>query len=369
VASLALALALSVLWLGSSARAQSSLDCVPGEILVKWATGQTILAAASAHDQVAGLTLREFSHIGWEHLQIDPTIDVQTAVQKMLQQPGVIAAEPNYIVHLSTTVPNDTSFGLQWALQNTGQTVNGTAGSPGADISATAAWDLRTTAPNIVVAVIDSGITLNHADLRSNLWVNPGEIPGNGIDDDGNGKIDDVNGWDFVNNDNRPTDDTASLHGTHVAGIIGAKGNDGSGIAGVSWTVQLMILKFLDSSGSGTTANAISAILYATAEGAHVINASWGSSSFSQALKDAIDSFPGIFVAAAGNTGTNNDVSPLYPACYTSANIITVAATDQNDTLASFSNFGTTCVDLAAPGVNILSDNAVGLFQFLLTSP
>ena len=200
-----------------------------------------MLAAARARDQVAGLTLRKLSQIGWEHLQIDPTMDVQTAVQKMLQQPGVIAAEPNHIVHLSTTVPNDTSFGLQWALQNTGQTVNGTAGSAGADISATTAWDLRTTSPNIVVAIIDSGITPNHTDLSSNLWVNPGEIPGNGIDDDGNGKIDDINGWDFVNNDNNLTDDTASLHGTNVAGIIGAKGNDGSGIAGVSWTEQLMI--------------------------------------------------------------------------------------------------------------------------------
>jgi len=363
VASLALAVALSVLWLGSSVQAQSTLDYVPGEILVKWAPGQVASGVAMARDHVAALTLRNFPQIGWEHLQIDPTMNVQTAIQKMLQQPGVLAAEPNYIVHLFATLPNDTSFGWQWALNNTGQTVDGVAGTAGADISMTTAWDLRTTSPNIVVAVIDSGITLNHTDLKSNLWVNPGEIPGNGIDDDGNGKIDDVNGWDFVNNDNDPSDD--NNHGTHVSGIIGAKGNDAYGIAGVTWTVQLMALKSFNSSGSGTTANEISAIQYATAKGAHVINASWGGSGFSQALKDAIDAFPGIFVAAAGNDGTNNDLTPQYPACYTSANIIAVAATDQNDALASFSNFGTTCVDLAAPGVNIYSDISGGSFAYM----
>lgn len=358
LAALALGLATTILCFAQAARAQSSLDYVPGEILVKWAPRVTGLSAAIARGQVAGLTLREFPDIGWEHLQVDPTLDVQTAIQIVLQQPGIIAAEPNYIRRAFVTIPNDTSFGLQWALQNTGQTVNGTAGTAGADISATTAWDLRTISPSTVVAVIDTGITLNHADLNSNLWVNPDEIPSNGIDDDGNGKIDDVNGWDFVNDDSDPTDDNG--HGTHVSGIIGAKGNDGSGIAGISWTVQLMSLKFLDSLGLGTTVDAISAILYAATKGAQVINASWGGTGFSQALKDAIDTFPGIFVAAAGNTGTNNDVSPLFPACFTSGNIVVVAATDQNDALASFSNFGATCVDLGAPGVNILSDDTVG---------
>ena len=362
MASLALALALSVLWLGSSVQAQSTLDYVPGEILVKWAPGLVASGAAMARDQVAGLTLREFSQIGWEHLQIDPTMDVQAAIQKILQQPGVLVAEPNYIVFLSATFPNDTSFGLQWALQNTGQTVDGTAGTAGADISMTTAWDLRTTSPNIVVAVIDSGITLNHTDLNSNLWVNPGEIPGNGIDDEGNGRVDDVNGWDFVNNDNDPSDD--NNHGTHVSGIIGAKGNDGYGIAGVTWTVQLLALKSFNSAGTGTTANIVSAIEYATAKGAHIINASFTSAAYSQAQKDAIDAFPGIFVAAAGNDGTNNDLTPKYPACYTSSNIIAVAATDQNDALWSFSNFGTTCVDLAAPGVNIYSDISAGSLAY-----
>ncbi len=368
-ATLALGLVLTFLSLALPAQAQSPLEYIPGEILVKWAPGLTALSTAIARDQVAALTLREFSHIGWEHFQIDPTMDVQTAVQKMLQQPGVIAAEPNYIRRLLTTIPNDPQFGLQWALQNTGQTVNGTGGTAGADISMTTAWDLRTTSPNVIVALIDSGIILNRPDLSSNLWVNPGEVAGNGVDDDGNGKIDDINGWDFVNNDNDPTDDTAVLHGTHMAGIIGAKGNEGVGIAGITWTVQLMVLKFLNASGSGTVADEISAIQYATAKGAHIINVSVGGYTFSQAEKDAIDAFPGLFVVPAGNGGADsigddNDITPVYPACYASPNIIAVAATDQNDALAGFSNFGTTCVDLAAPGVNILSDNAVGIVAF-----
>ncbi|MCZ6530258.1 MAG: S8 family serine peptidase [Chloroflexi bacterium] len=362
---LALALTMTVLWFPQPAWAQSSPDYVPGEILVKWERALTGLSKAMARDYVAGLTVREFSEIGWEHIEIDPTMDVQTAIQKILQQPGVIAAEPNYILHGFATVPDDFRFDLQWALQNTGQTVDGIAGTAGADISATTAWDLRTTSPNVVVAVLDSGITLNHSDLSANLWVNPGETAGNGIDDDGNGKIDDVNGWDFVNGDNNPTDDETNLHGTHVSGIVGAKGNDGSGIAGITWTVQLMSLKILDASNSGTTADAISAGQYAQAEGAQIINASFGGPNFSQAAKDAIDAFSGLFVASAGNDGTDNDVTPVYPACFTSTNIVAVAATDQNDALASFSNFGTTCVDLAAPGVNIFSDNSVGFVSVL----
>jgi subtilisin family serine protease len=231
------------------------------------------------------------------------------------------------------------------------------------------AWDFRRTSPNIVVAVLDTGITLNHTDLSGNLWVNPGEVPGDGIDNDGNGRIDDINGWDFVNKDNDPTDDTAGLHGTHVSGILGAKGNDGVGIAGITWAVQLMSLKILNSTGSGTVADEVAAIQYATAKGAHIINASLGGLGFSQAEKDAIDAFPGLFVAASGDPGPgqggkDNDVLPEYPACYTSPNIIAVAATDQNDSLATFSNYGATCVDLAAPGVNIVSDNDVGFVAF-----
>ncbi len=253
--SLILGMALILLWCAQVVNAQSSIDYVPGQILVKWAPRQAASTTASARGQVAGVTLRRFPSTGWEHLEIDPAMNVETAIRKMLQQPGVLAAEPNYTRRAFSTVPNDFWFGSQWALQNTGQTVEGTAGTVGADISMASAWDLRTTSPDIVVAVLDTGITLNHSDLSSNLWVNPGEVPGDGIDNDGNGRIDDLNGWDFVNNDNDPTDDNTNiLHGTHVSGIIGAKGNDGVGIAGITWAVKLMSLKILDSTGSGTVA-------------------------------------------------------------------------------------------------------------------
>jgi len=367
--SLMLGLALILIWFAQVANAQSSIQYVPGQILVKWAPRLAASTTAIARGQVAGVTLRRFPSTGWEHLEIDPAMDVETAIRKMLQQPGVLAAEPNYIRRTFSTVPDDFWFGSQWALQNSGQTVEGTAGTAGADISMASAWDLRTTSPDIVVAVLDTGITLNHTDLSSNLWVNPGEVPGDGMDNDGDGRIDDVNGWDFVNNDNDPTDDTAGLHGTHVSGIIGAKGNNGVGIAGITWAVKLMSLKILDSTGSGTVADEIAAIQYATVNGAAIINASLGGVGFSQAEKDAIDAFPGLFVAAAGDggpgqVGGDNDVSPVYPACYSSPNIIAVAASDQNDNLATFSNFGATCVHVAAPGVNIVSDNAVGFVAF-----
>lgn len=368
--SVILSMALILIWFAPVASAQSSIDHVPGQVLFKWAPRVAASIRGNARDQVAGVTLHRFPSTGWEHLEIDPAMEVGTAIRKMLQQPGVLAAEPNYIRRAFSTVPNDSWFGSQWALQNTGQTVEGTAGTAGADISATSAWDLRTTSANVVVAVLDTGITLSHDDLKSNIWVNQGEVPGDGIDNDGDGRIDDVNGWDFVNNDNHPTgDNTNILHGTHVSGIIGAKGNDGIGIAGITWAVKLMGLKILDSTGSGTVVNEIAAIQYATINGAHIINASFGGLGFSQAEKDAVDAFPGLFVAAAGEpgssqAGTDNDISPVYPACYTSPNIIAVAASDQNDNLASFSNYGATCVHVAAPGVNIVSDNAVGFVAF-----
>ena len=293
-------------------------------------------------------------------------MDVQVAIQRVLHQPGVLTAEPNYIRRASAMIPNDLSFGLQWALRNVGQMVNQYAGTAGADIAATGAWDLRTTSPNVVVAILDTGITPNHPDLRENLWTNAAEIPANGNDEDGNGYVDDVNGWNFVSDTGDLTDDYGPyFHGTMVTGIVGAKGNDGYGIAGMTWTVQLMSLKVLDSSGLGSTADIISAIQYATAMGAHIINASLGGYEFSQAEKDAIDAFPGLFVAAAGSHGIDTDSFPYYPACIPSPTIIAVAGTDQNDALAAWSNFGATCVHLAAPGDQIVSDTGAGDVGFL----
>src|SRR5262245_51783378 len=268
---------------------------------------------------------------------------------------GVKYAEPNYLIHVENT-PNDPKYGdgTLWAMNNTGQS----GGTADADIDAPEAWDIATGTSNTVVAVIDTGVDYNHPDLAANIWTNPGEIAGNGLDDDNNGYIDDIHGWDFANNDNNPMDDNG--HGTHVAGTIGAVGNNNLGVAGVNWSVDIMALKFLGANGSGYTSNAVAALNYAVQMGAKVSNNSWGGGGNSLTLAAAINNARNnghIFVAAAGNSGQNIDITPSYPASYSLSydNVVTVAATDSNDNLASFSNYGVNTVTLAAPGVNILS--------------
>ncbi|MEM1170386.1 MAG: S8 family serine peptidase, partial [Cyanobacteria bacterium P01_H01_bin.35] len=257
------------------------------------------------------------------------------------------------IINADFTAPNDTFFNLMWGLHNTGQT----GGTSDADIDALEAWDIQTGSNNVVVGVIDTGIDYTHPDLANNMWTNPGEIPGNGIDDDGNGYVDDVYGYDFAYGDNDPID-LVDGHGTHVAGTIGADGNNGQGVVGVNWNVDLMAIKFLDDNGSGTTFGAIQAIEYATMMGADLTNNSWGGGGFSQGLYDAIaaaGAADSLFIAAAGNSGTNNDATPHYPDGYDLDNIISVASTDHNDNLSSFSQYGATSVDLGAPGSSIAS--------------
>ena len=240
-------------------------------------------------------------------------------------------------------------------------------------ISATRAWDVTTGSRNVVVAVVDSGIDLNHPDLKANLWTNPGEIPGNGIDDDHDGFVDDVHGWNFVANDGNVQDGYG--HGTHVAGIIGAVGNNGVGVTGINWNVSIMPLKFQDDHGVGYTGDAIKAVQYATmmrrdyGVNVVVINASWGggtgySSLLETAIRDAGSA--GItFVAAAGNSGTNNDVSTRYPSGYDLPNVIAVGACDSTGSLAGFSDYGATSVDLAAPGTSIYSTLPGGQYGWL----
>jgi subtilisin family serine protease len=265
--------------------------------------------------------------------------------------------EPNFVSSVSV-LPNDTQLGSLWGLNNTGQS----GGVVDADIDAPEAWEVSTGSSSIVVAVIDTGVSYTHPDLADNMWRNPGETAGNGIDDDGNGFIDDIYGWDFVNNDSNPMDD--NKHGTHVAGTIAAEGNNSSGVVGVNWNSSIMALKFLSSGGSGTTANAILSVNYATmmrelyGVNVRVASNSWGGGPFSQGLFDAISNMNDagiLFVAAAGNSADNADVSPHYPAAYNVPNVISVAATDRFDQLASFSTYGLNSVDLGAPGVDILS--------------
>ena len=271
--------------------------------------------------------------------------------------PGVAFVEPDFAI-TGAAVPNDRSFGSLWALDNTGQS----GGVVDADIDAPEAWTITTGSRGVVVAVIDSGIDYQHPDLAANVWANPGEIAGDGVDNDRNGFVDDVHGWDFANSDADPMDDDG--HGTHVAGTIGAVGNNGTGVVGVNWQVSIMGLKFLDAAGSGYTSDAIAAINYATRMrrdfGINVVatNNSWGGRTASAALRTAIDAGGAagiLFVTAAGNDAANNDTIPSFPATITSDAIISVAATDRSNRLAAFSNFGRTTVDLAAPGVGLVS--------------
>jgi Subtilase family/Fervidolysin N-terminal prodomain len=285
------------------------------------------------------------------------------------RDPRVRYAEPNVRFHVDE-LPNDSSFAQLWGLDNSGQAVNGLAGRADADIDATEAWAITTGSPDVTVGVIDTGVDYSHPDLAANIWINPGEdcagCRNDGIDNDANGFVDDWHGWDFINNDNDPYDDNG--HGTHVAGTIGAVGDNGQGVAGVNWNVKLMPLKFIGANGSGDASDAVRAVLYASAMGAEVTNNSWGGDGYSQALGDAIaeaDAQGSLFVAAAGNSFTNTDASPNYPSGYDLPNVIAVAATDQNDARAWFSNYGRRSVDLGAPGTNILSTQPGASYQFL----
>ncbi|MCA1964396.1 MAG: S8 family serine peptidase, partial [Prosthecobacter sp.] len=264
--------------------------------------------------------------------------------------------EPDWIVTVNQ-VPTDSAYtnGSLWGLRNTGQ--NG--GTPGVDVDAQAAWTLTTGSPNVVVGVVDTGIRYTHQDLAGNMWVNPGEIPNNGIDDDANGYVDDVYGINAITNSGNPMDD--NNHGTHCAGTIGATANDAGQIVGVAWNVKLMGLKFLSASGSGSTSDAIKCIDYGVAKGAHILSNSWGGGGYSQALRDSIAAANAagvLFVAAAGNSSSNNDVTPNYPSNYDPANVVAVAAVDRTGALAYFSSYGASTVDLGAPGVDVLSSVA-----------
>jgi subtilisin family serine protease len=339
---------------------------VPGELLVRFKSQAGPSERAGVRAQVAAQKIHEF-RTGAERWRLGSGQGVGQAIARLRGNPHVAYAEPNYIVNLELA-PNDPRYTELWGLNNAGQT----GGTAGADIDAERAWNVSTGSPAVVVAVIDTGIDYNHPDLFQNIWINQGEIPANGVDDDNNGFIDDVRGWDFVNDDNNPFDDNG--HGTHVSGTIGAVGNNGIGVAGVSWRVSLMGLKFLSAAGSGTTADAVDAIEYATMMGADIMSNSWGGGGFSQTLLDAINAAAGaeiVFVAAAGNGGAdgigdNNDTTPHYPSNYDAPNVIAVAATDHNDARAVFSNFGPTSVDLGAPGVSVLSTlpgNSYGLLS------
>jgi subtilisin family serine protease len=330
---------------------------VPGELLVKFKPAVRSVATRYFRSRWRVSTLRRFRRIGVQHVKLPRDMTVEEALEIYRNDPDVEYVEPNYYRYATATTPVDTFFTRLWGLHNTGQNVNGTTGTVGADIDAREAWDTTTGSINVVVAVIDSGVDYDHPDLAANIWINVAEQTGTqGVDDDGNGKVDDIRGWDFLDDDNNPMDNDD--HGTHVAGTIAAEGDNNTGITGVTWTAKVMVLRFLDGFGFGSVADEIEAIDYAIDKGANIINASYGSNFFSNAERDAVDRArqAGIlFVAAAGNGGSNNDSIPYYPSSYNLDNIIAVAASDQNDSRASFSNYGATSVDVAAPGTNTYS--------------
>ena len=331
-----------------SPRAEEQGEVVPGELVVTFTPTATEFNEDRAIARTGGDVEQRIESIDGVVISVDPD-RTDNVVRKLSHERFVESVEPNYVVR-AARLPNDRSFAEQWGLRNLGHF----DGKVGADIGATQAWDVATGSP-VPVAVVDTGVTFKHADLAGNAWVNAGDVR-NGIDDDADGFKDDLNGADFLSGDSDPDDDGG--HGTHVAGIIGAQGNNSIGITGVNWESAVMGLKFLDGNGEGNTADAASAIDYAVDHGARVINASWGGPAFSHALYSAIRRAgeQGVLVvAAAGNDGVNADSSPDYPAAFDLPNIISVAATDRSDRLLDFSNYGAKSVDLGAPGDDIYS--------------
>jgi subtilisin family serine protease len=308
-------------------------------------------------------------------------LDAEAVAEEYRHLPSVQYAEPNYQIKLDPEVgnvnhydsaaqlaervlnkkPNDQMFAEQWSLSNEGQG----GGKAGADISALLAWEKTTGSQSVVVAVLDSGVDYTHADLINNIWVRPPDLAA--YTDDELGDFDDVHGFSAVGDD--PMDQNG--HGTHCAGIIGAEGDNAEGIAGINWKVEIMPLKFMSANGSGTTADAIKAINYVinrkrAGVNVRIISASWGSTMRSQALEDAIRNAGDegiLFVAASGNSSANSDKSPHYPAGYDLPNVISVAALNRNDELASFSNYGAKSVHVAAPGAEILSTWLKGSYE------
>lgn len=335
-------------------------EAAPNEVIVKF-RGEAPQALSLA---VAGANADETEPLGSTRAVRlhSRSKNVDTLIRELSARGDLEYVEPNYIVH-AVSIPNDFHFSNLWGLHNTGQT----GGTDDADIDAPAAWDITTGSQEVVVAVIDTGVDYNHEDLQANIWTNTREIPRNGVDDDGNGYVDDIHGINAILNSGDPMDDAG--HGTHVSGTIGAVGDNGAGVTGVNWKVMILALKFLDSRGSGYVSDAVKAIDYAiglktkNSINIRILSNSWGGGG-SQALLDAIlraNAHGMLFVAAAGNNGWPNDWIPFYPASYgdplygAAPNVVAVAATDKNDQRASWSNYGSRSVHLGAPGVDILS--------------
>ncbi len=328
-----------------------SKNYADGELLVKFKNGTASASAVESNNEIGAVVLEQFPELKWQRIKLPAGLSLTQAISRYENMAEVESVQPNYYYQL-VAAPNDTRYSELYGLTK---------------IAAPAAWDLTTGSSGTVVAVIDTGTKYNHEDLAANMWTNSGEIGGNGIDDDGNGFVDDFYGYDFFFNDSDPLDENG--HGTHVAGTIGAVGNNNLGVVGVNWNVRIMTIKIYDNDGFGTTsAMLINAYNYVRMMKNRGVNIRATNNSYSgcdeacgydQATKDALDAMgdAGILnVIAAGNDSRNIDtMTPAFPASYTSPSVLSVAASTATDDRAGFSNFGATSVDLAAPGLGILS--------------
>ncbi len=329
---------------------RTSETFVKDELLVKFKSQTSSQSIAKTEREIGSRLLEKFSDIGWQRVKLPKNLSVEDAIKSYKTFAEIESAQPNYFYQLAVT-PNDTRYTDLWGMEK---------------ISAPTAWNTATGSSDTIVAVIDTGIKYTHEDLAANMWTNSGEIPNNGIDDDGNGFTDDFYGYDFRFNDPDPDDEFG--HGTHVAGTIGAVGNNALGVTGVNWNVRLMAIKIYSASGTDTTsAMLINAYNYVRmmkerGENIRVSNNSYGGCNeacgYDQATKDALDAMgdAGILnVFAAGNSARNVETTPSYPGSYTSPTVLNTASSTSTDTRSGFSNFGAVSVDLAAPGSGILS--------------
>ncbi len=379
----AVAVAASLGWAATAAgatqnKSKQEAEAVGGELVVKL---REDLAAKQAKGliegvitrklgSVAGLSVRAFrTDARLQLVRLPANKSVFGAIAALSEDSSVAYAEPNYIYRANEAgLPDDTDFSKLWGIHNTGQTDSaGQVGTAGSDVNVLPLWAAgHTGSKDILVAVIDTGVDWDHPDLAANIYTNPGEagaLATNGKDDDGNGFVDDVHGYNFAAKNANSRDD--HNHGTHVSGTIGGIGNNGRGVAGVNWSVSILPVKFLTAGGSGTLADAVESINYARIMKAKIMSNSWGGGGFSQAMKDAIQAAHDagiLFVAAAGNESNNNDTSPTYPCTYDVPNVVSVAATDNRDVIASFSNYGARKVHVAAPGVKVYSTVKAGAY-------
>ncbi|KYG62543.1 subtilase [Bdellovibrio bacteriovorus] len=348
------------------------IESAPGEFVVKIKNNVTVqVSSLPSLAQSLGSAIK--ATIPEQNIVVlkRASFEKRDAALKILSQNDLVEiAEPNY-KYTAHRTPNDPMFPQQWGFYNYGQSdADLTPGIRGMDIGALKAWDLTTGSKEIVVAVVDSGVDYYHPDLQGNLWINEAEQKGTaGVDDDGNGIIDDIFGANFVDSA-KPTGDPADDygHGTHVSGTLGAQSFNGQGVAGTAWHVRILPVKFLNENGNGYLDSAIKAIHYARKMGARIYSNSWGGGGYSENLKQAIKmthEAGGVFVASAGNDSSDNDETPEYPANYAVPNVIAVGSMNNRGRLSDFSNFGRYTVDVAAPGENILSTDLYGGYTIL----